>query len=120
MTISDEPDEDADFLDDEGLMDSFIRPDYRTRSAKSHPRAAMNDAGSNDEVMNDWPPPRAQGSAERGAVSWFRANHADWSAQMEAVLRGWILAQVMSIGSEADTTSQQLSSHTGPEAIEPE
>lgn len=80
--ISDEPDEDADNLDDEKLLDAL----YDGDSPKQDTRAdrAM--------VLPGWPPPR---SPDRGltldpaTLAWFKANHADWRAEIGVVLRGW-------------------------------
>jgi hypothetical protein len=82
MTISDEPDEDADNLDDDAFVESALTP---TPAAKA-------DAGM---ALPDWP---ASGLVSRGlmidpgTVGWFQENHIDWIGQIQAVLQAWVEA----------------------------
>jgi hypothetical protein len=79
--ISDEPDEDADSLDDEKLLEGFLigPQDTAVRTAGPGPR--------------DWPP-RHGGkdilAVDADILTWFKANHEDWQRQIGCVLRAWI------------------------------
>jgi uncharacterized protein (DUF4415 family) len=85
--ISDEPDEDADTLDDENLLDTVLSADAGERDvARKAPDAASG---------SDWPLSHRREAAlglDAKTLEWFRANHADWREAMDAVLRGWIVA----------------------------
>ncbi len=85
MTISDEPDEDADTLDDDDLLGRLIRPDTLTPVVKAN---AATD-------MPDWPPAETDHfrvALGNKTIAWFKANHADWAGQIDAVLRAWVAA----------------------------
>ncbi len=91
--ISDEPDEDADTLDDEGVLESCFGPDATKMEAGE--RAARN-RGAVLATMQDWPPSRSPGSnlgLDAETLAWFRANHADWRQAIASVLRGWVAAK---------------------------
>jgi len=85
MMISDEPDEDADGLDDDKLLEAYLNP-----SAK--------DPANREPVLElrDWP---GQSEFEIGlrvdqtTLDWFRSRHADWQREMRFVLRAWVVAQ---------------------------
>lgn len=79
--ISDEPDEDADSLDDEKLLTAFLdgSPAAGVQTAASSPR--------------DWPSRRCGKEAlvvDEDILAWFRTNHEDWQQQIRCVLRAWI------------------------------
>jgi hypothetical protein len=79
--ISDEPDEDADSLDDEGLLEGFLAgpQDIAIRPAGTGPQ--------------DWPPchgGRDILAVDADILAWFKANHEDWQRQIGRVLRAWI------------------------------
>jgi uncharacterized protein (DUF4415 family) len=80
--ISDEPDEDADTLDDNGLLDVFL----------DKPQAASTQGAQ--PAPTDWPsrPSRLLDAIYLDAdiVNWFQVNHQDWQQQIRGVLRGWI------------------------------
>jgi uncharacterized protein (DUF4415 family) len=84
--ISDEPDEDADSLDDGGMIEAV------TGLAVVEHGLAGGAAGR----PADWPAPVRHGRAlvlDADILAWFQANHADWQRQIRGVLRGWIAAQ---------------------------
>jgi uncharacterized protein (DUF4415 family) len=84
--ISDEPDEGADSLDDEALLESYL-------GVKAPKRQASVDSGA---CMPDWPPSieRELGlNLDAGTIAWFKANHGDWRASMAGVLRAWVAAR---------------------------
>ena len=81
--ISDEPDEDADSLDDEALIEAYT-------ATTLPPAAAEGSAAA------DWPPRRAAReklTVDADVLAWFKANHEDWQTRIPAILRGWIAAQ---------------------------
>jgi hypothetical protein len=90
--ISDEPDEDADTQDDEGLLETFIDSDVgeadpEDRGAKKRASVAIIASG-----FEDWPGSDLRDSAsgrDAEMLSWFKTNHANSRLAMAAVLRGW-------------------------------
>lgn len=89
--ISDEPDEDADTLDDDSLLENFLEQDRQEPNGKD---IAVRGAGAKFSVkVQDWPVPEQQdleGGIDDATLAWFKANHADWRLQMTAVLRAWV------------------------------
>jgi len=85
--ISDEPDEDADALDDDTLLEAYVGID---------PPASRSGSDAAPDVR-DWPP--AHRTRDRGScidadtLAWFRANRTNWRADLNLVLRGWIDGQ---------------------------
>ncbi len=88
--ISDEPDEDADDLDDDKMLETYIGP-------------GQGNATDVAVALPDWPPthsplngPGVNGvglNIDRATVAWFKANYAEWQREIGSVLRGWIVAQ---------------------------
>jgi hypothetical protein len=85
--ISDEPDEDADTLDDEGLLETYVDSGPPKQQSGS-PNAADT---------REWPqPPGARGAGsdiDAATLAWFKANHADWQEELRTVLRTWASEQ---------------------------
>jgi uncharacterized protein (DUF4415 family) len=84
--ISDEPDEDADSLDDQALLETYL-------GAKAPNR---DTAATSAASLPDWPPPieRELGlNLDTGTIAWFRANHTDWRSAIAGVLRAWVAAR---------------------------
>ncbi len=82
--ISDEPDEDAELLDDDALIEAITGPVTQPCSAGSTTAAA------------DWPlrPRHGEALTVDGAIlAWFQARDSAWQPQIQAVLRAWIAAQ---------------------------
>lgn len=84
--ISDEPDEDADELDDEKALERYLGA------------AGDIDAAAAPDGMPDWPPGYAQGQAgglnvDMSTIAWFKTNYIDWQQEIGSVLRGWIVAK---------------------------
>ena len=80
--ISDEPDEDADSLDDDTLLMAFL----------DGPQAA--DRATAASAPQDWPPRNRCMEAlvvDADILAWFKTNHQDWQRQIGCVLRGWIV-----------------------------
>jgi hypothetical protein len=81
--ISDEPDEDADVLDDEAALESLVG-DAGPRPGDAPPLPSLP----------EWP---ARGQLDIGlqvdaeTLAWFRSTHPDWRRQMGVVLRAWML-----------------------------
>jgi uncharacterized protein (DUF4415 family) len=80
--ISDEPDEDADLLDDDELIEavtgSITRPE-------THGNATA-----------DWPPQASNAvtlTVDGDILAWFQARDSQWQHQVRAVLRAWIATQ---------------------------
>jgi hypothetical protein len=90
--ISDEPDEDADGLDDDKLLMAFLDGSQ----VVDLPTAAAD--------AQDWPS-RHHGKevlvVDADILSWFKMNHQDWQRQIGCVLRAWIISR-----SGADTSRQ--------------
>nr|WP_294504224.1 BrnA antitoxin family protein [uncultured Rhodopila sp.] len=83
--ISDEPDEDADCLDDDALVEA-----YTGTIIPPEPAAAAIPTPA------DWPyraDQRIALTVDADVIAWFQANHTDWQRHISAVLRGWIAAQ---------------------------
>jgi uncharacterized protein (DUF4415 family) len=81
--ISDDPDEDADNLDDEGLIAACLG---QGKAADPGDQAAGQD-------IPDWPPIHTRNVGlivDNATVDWFKANHADWRQEMGFVLRAWV------------------------------
>jgi hypothetical protein len=82
--ISDEPDEDADGLDDDTVLEALVgdvgpRPD----NACSLP------------LLPEWPIPGQHDiglEVDAATVAWFKSSHPDWRRQMGLVLRAWMIA----------------------------
>ncbi len=91
--ISDEPDEDADTLDDESVLESCFDPSAAKTEAGE--RTARN-RGAVVTDVRDWPRSALQ-EADFGldpeTLAWFKANHADWRMAIGSVLRGWVAAK---------------------------
>ncbi len=83
--ISDDPDEDADNLDDEDLLGCYLEAGSPAKGAnKVLP------------MQLDWPGLSALKSGfslDHRTLAWFQANHADWRLAIELVLRAWIDAR---------------------------
>jgi uncharacterized protein (DUF4415 family) len=87
--ISDEPDEDADTLDDEKLLQAC----FGTEASEQRPGLD----GRSD--MEDWPPPRERDRVleiDAVTLAWFKANDADWRFRISSILRAWVAAQTSS------------------------
>jgi hypothetical protein len=84
--ISDEPDEDADTIDFDDVLDT------RMGEALVGPNGSVDTA----RHMPDWPPLTAR---ERGLSldiethAWFQAHHADWRHEMRRILHAWMVEQ---------------------------
>jgi uncharacterized protein (DUF4415 family) len=79
--ISDEPDEDADSLDDEKLLVALLDGSQ----AAGIPTTAS--------AQQDWPSRRCGKEGlvvDADILTWFRTNHEDWQQQIRCVLRAWI------------------------------
>lgn len=85
--ISDEPDEDADALDDETLLETYTGVD---------PPAARP-GSDNAPDMRDWPPSRRTSDAgsaiDAETLAWFKTNRPDWRTELGLVLRAWVTGQ---------------------------
>jgi hypothetical protein len=85
--ISDEPDEDADALDDETLLDNCTGTDPRG------PRTGL----ANGPDLRGWPPscrrPDARPAIDAETLAWFKASRTDWRAELDLALRAWAVGQ---------------------------
>jgi hypothetical protein len=79
---SDDPDEDADTLDDGALFDNYLG------DAPSRPDSA--DA----TTLPDWPQTvRDIGlNLDTETLAWFKAANTNWRSAMRSVLRAWVVA----------------------------
>jgi hypothetical protein len=84
--IADEPDEDADTLDDDDALDGVLG-DGPAKPDDSPPRIELA----------AWPAP---GVCEIGlnldaeTVAWFKRTYPDWRHRMRGVLRAWVTANM--------------------------
>src|SRR5271166_3996200 len=82
--ISDEPDEAADLLDDDELVQALTC----ATATPAAPGAAP--------AHGDWPP-RGRHEEElivdADILAWFQAKHTDWQEYIRAVLQAWIVAR---------------------------
>jgi hypothetical protein len=82
--ISDDPEADADALDDDQVLGAYLGIDARDAEAGMPYTAAIP----------DWPP--HQGEAVLGVdgeiADWFKSRHANWRAEIRLVLRAWVAA----------------------------
>jgi hypothetical protein len=84
--ISEEPDEDADTLNDDNVLETFLGSDA------SKPGSGLASVSS----MPDWPPSREGGlglDLDAETLAWFKSNHADWRLEMVSVLKSWMTAR---------------------------
>jgi uncharacterized protein (DUF4415 family) len=82
--ISDEPDEDADPLDDDMAIEALLGETPTTRN----PAHTSTD-------LPDWPPRSAQDiglNLDAETLTWFRRTHTDWRRRIRSVLRAWVVA----------------------------
>ena len=88
--ISDEPDEDADTLDDEDLLENY--------SGDDDPESETG--AENTQDVLDWPQShRASDAAPKidaGTLAWFTANTPAWQEEMGLVLRAWVASHTRS------------------------
>jgi hypothetical protein len=102
--ISDESDEDADGIDDDDLVETYLAPNSSNRGLTSPEAGEENVA-----PMQDWPPSGGRDcepEIDAQTLAWFRANHAEWRPAMESVLRAWVNARMQTATSrrQTDTT----------------
>jgi uncharacterized protein (DUF4415 family) len=93
--ISDEPDEDADLLDDEAALETYLG-DAPPKSDSANPAAPQ---------LPDWPRRAVDGiglNLDAETLTWFKAAGADWRGQIRSVLRAWVAAKA----AERQTTGQ--------------
>jgi hypothetical protein len=79
--ISDEPAEDADNLNDDHLLTTYLAGS----APKPETAAAL--------VHSDWPPPAMQDlglNVDPATLRWFETHHCDWRQEMCSVLRAWV------------------------------
>ncbi|MFL5253593.1 MAG: hypothetical protein ACJ8AI_11985 [Rhodopila sp.] len=95
-----DPDEDADSLDDDALLEAYLRAD-----APSAGRSA-------EEALPDWPPLRVREvglQIETATLDWFKANHQDWCREIHFVLKAWVAAQAAAPTPPAALNGETLS-----------
>lgn len=93
--ISDEPDEDADALDDDTALEIYMEGARPGRVPEA------------DTTFPDWPSQPVQEiglELDAGTLAWFRTTYADWPRQMRSVLRAWVIFNTL-----RPRTSQPLS-----------
>jgi hypothetical protein len=85
--ISDEPNEDADALDDDTLLETYAGVD----------QPAQRSGADGTPDVRDWPPSCRGADAgsyiDAETLAWFRTNSTDWRSELNLVLRGWITGQ---------------------------
>jgi uncharacterized protein (DUF4415 family) len=95
--ITDDPDEDADALDDGAVFDNYIGDAPRRRDS----------ATSDATPLPDWP----QAVQDIGlnldteTLAWFKAANTNWRSAMRSVLRAWVVANTV----EGQTKIQAVS-----------
>jgi hypothetical protein len=86
--ISDEPDEDADGLEDEELFGVLNDGGGSKSEACVEPATRLHDwltlsRASNDALFVD-----------NMTLGWFKAHHVDWRAEIATLLRAWVSLHV--------------------------
>lgn len=84
--ISDEPDEDADILDDETALESYL--------GDAPPRTDSVASGTTE--LPDWPPRAVRDiglTLDAETLAWFKAANGNWRREMRSVLRAWVAAK---------------------------
>jgi hypothetical protein len=97
--ISDEPDEDADILDDETAFENYL--------GDGTPKPDTTASGTTG--LPDWPPRAVLDvglSLDAETLAWFKAANGKWRNEMRFVLRAWVAAktaerQTMSLAAPA-------------------
>jgi hypothetical protein len=88
MTISDEPDEDADSLNDEGLLETCLGVETPKRQSTST-AAALG--------IPDWPPsrrvPNVRTEIDVETLTWLKATRPDWRGELGPLLKAWVAAR---------------------------
>jgi uncharacterized protein (DUF4415 family) len=82
--ISDDPDEDADTLDDGAVFENYLG------DAPPRPDSAAPDT----TALPDWPEAvRDIGlNLDTETLAWFKAANTNWRSAMRSVLRAWMVA----------------------------
>jgi hypothetical protein len=88
MTISDEPDEDADSLDDDDLLETCVGAEAPKRQSTSTAAASG---------MPDWPPsrrvPNVRAEIDVETLTWFKTTRPNWRDELGSILKAWVAAQ---------------------------
>ncbi|HQT76581.1 MAG: hypothetical protein B7Z80_19235 [Rhodospirillales bacterium 20-64-7] len=89
--FSNEPEADADDLDDDELLEAYLGID--AGSGIKDPAIAAQPSS-----IPDWPSRltrdlRLDLNVDADTVEWFKAHHTDWRAEMRFVLRAWVRAE---------------------------
>ncbi|WP_158931866.1 hypothetical protein [Acidisphaera sp. S103] len=82
--ISDEPDEDADALDDENLLETYVGGD------PARPRFGSDSV----QDMRDWPSPRRTTDIDAETLAWFKTGRTKWQKGQEFAPRTGIAEQM--------------------------
>jgi hypothetical protein len=101
--IADEPDEDADTLDDDDALDGVLG-DGTSKPEGSSPRI---------ELAN-WPTPTAFQIAlnlDAETVAWFKVTYPDWRLRMREVLRAWVTANTTDLQPTQVPSTDAASEH---------
>jgi uncharacterized protein (DUF4415 family) len=102
--ISDEPDEDADSLDDETLLETYLGVS-----------ALKPAAGDNATDLPDWPQRRERDlglNLDAETLAWFKARHLDWQSTMASILRAWVAAHMRPDNQHKAETASPVHSST--------
>jgi len=102
MTMVDDPDEDADNLDDDALFESYLQ------GKSGMPREGLADP---TDTIPDWPPATMRDvglTLDHETVAWFRASHSDWRREMSFVLRAWVAAQTAEAGTVTEVARREV------------
>jgi uncharacterized protein (DUF4415 family) len=84
--ISEEPDEDADTLDDASVLETYLG------SVGQKPESGVQTAAN----VRDWPPSPERDiglDLDAETLDWFKANHTHWRLEMVGILRAWMIAR---------------------------
>jgi hypothetical protein len=82
--ISDSADEDAVFLDDDALIEAYLRPEH-----------IRTETGFTSDIP-DWPPVtehRIDITIDAATLAWFKSRHPDWRREIGFVVRAWVATQ---------------------------
>jgi uncharacterized protein (DUF4415 family) len=85
--IPDDPDEDADALDDGAMFENYL----------GDTPPSQDSATSDATTLPDWPEAvRDIGlNLDAETLAWFKATNTNWRSAMQSVLRAWVVANTV-------------------------
>lgn len=98
--ISDGSDEDADSLDDDDLVETYLVAEVAKADAAKRGMGVDSPPQVEDWPSSDGLDPWSDFGAN--SLAWFKANHSEWRLAIQGVLRGWVMARAQAPLSDAE------------------